>query len=93
MSIKVNIPMYFRHYTNGLDVAEVHGTTVGECLNDLVKQFPDLAQVLWYAPDDLDDCIAVGIHQEVLTAWQEPLKQPVSDGEEFTILLFGIAGG
>jgi len=42
MTTRINIPTYFQRYTNGLDVVEVKGTTVGECLNDLVSQSPDI---------------------------------------------------
>ncbi len=93
MSIKINIPAYFQRYTNGVEVAEVNGTTVGECLGDLVKQFPSLGTMLFYEPGDLDDCIAVGINGELFTAWEEPLKRLVVDGDELSLLIFGVGGG
>ena len=42
MSVKVNIHQNFRHLTNDLSTIEVNGKTVGECLNDLINQFPNL---------------------------------------------------
>ena len=93
MSIKVNIAAYFQRHTNGVDVAEVNGTTIEECLLDLAKQFPSLDRTLFYEPGDLDDSIAVSINQELFTAWDEPLKKPVADGDELSLLIFGVGGG
>ena len=42
MSVKVNIHLTLRHFTNGQAAAEVNGNRVGECLYDLVQQFPGI---------------------------------------------------
>ncbi len=47
MSIKIDIPSHLQPFTNNLAVVEVSGSTVGECLNHLVKQFPDVAKLLF----------------------------------------------
>ena len=88
----MNIPSYFQRYTNGVDVAEVNGTTVGKCLNDLVKQFPDIKTMLFYEPDDLDESVVVCVNKEVLTAWDEPLRRPIVDGDEISILVMAAGG-
>lgn len=93
MSIKVNISSYFQHYTNGVDVAEVSGTTVGECLRDLVKQFPSLDGEIFAEPGGLYDCIAVGVNRELFTAEEETLSRPVVDGDELSLLIIVISGG
>ena len=46
MSIKINIPRLLHQYTDGREVVEVEGSTVGQCLDHLVKQFPDIEQGL-----------------------------------------------
>ena len=92
MNIKVNIPSYFQRYTNGVDVAEVNGTTVGECLRDLVKQFPDINSVLFYEPDDLDESVVVCVNREVLTAWDEPMRRLVVDSDEIFLLVMAAGG-
>jgi len=66
---------------------------VGECLDDLVRQFPSLEKVLFYERRDLNDYIGVCINRELLTVWEEPLTKSVLDGEELSIILVGIAGG
>ena len=92
MSIKVTIPSYFQRYTNGVDIVEVNGTTIGECLNDLVKQFPDINSMLFYGPDDLDESVVVCINKEVITAWDEPLRRLVVDGDEISLLVMAAGG-
>ncbi len=92
MSIKVIIPSYFQRYTNGADVADVNGTTVGECLNDLIQQFPDIKSMLFYEPGGLDECIAVCVNREVLTAWDEPMRRLVVDGDEISLLVMAAGG-
>jgi len=42
MGIKVNIHPLFYQCTNSQVIAEANGSTVGECLDDLIKQFPGL---------------------------------------------------
>ena len=46
MSIKMNIPSYMKPLTNDMKVVEVNGSTVGECLNHLITQFPDIKKRL-----------------------------------------------
>lgn len=92
MNIKVNIPYYLRHYTNGVDVAEVNGTTVRECLHELIKVFPKLDRVLFGERGELDAFINIGVNNELLTAQDEPLLKSVFDGGEIS-LLFLVAGG
>ncbi len=42
MSIKIDISYPLQHLANDTEVAEVNGSTVGECLEHLVKQFPGI---------------------------------------------------
>ena len=92
MSIKVNIPSYFQRYTGGADVVEVNGTTVGECLNGLVSQFPDIESKLFFEPGDLSESVVVCVNREVLTAWDEPLKRLLADGDEISLLVMAAGG-
>ena len=42
MSVEIYIPQFLQHLANGVEVVDVNGRTVGEYLNNLVKQFPQL---------------------------------------------------
>ena len=92
MTVKINIPAYFRSYTDGLDVVEVRGATVGECLNELIIQFPEISSKLFYEPGDLDESVVVCVNREVITAWEEPLKQLLAAGDELSLVVMAAGG-
>jgi len=91
MSIKVNIPWFFRHLISGIEIAQVKGSTVGECLKDIVGQFPAIKKELF---DDktgkLFAYIDVYVNRE--SSYPEELAKLVKDGDELHIT-FIIAGG
>ena len=90
MSISVNIHPYLYHLTNNQDVVEVDGTTVGECLEDLIKQFPDIERALFNKYGKLLNY--VDIYVNLRSSYPEELAKPVNDGDEIQIVLM-IAGG
>ena len=89
MSIKVNITSLLQHTTNGVKVAEVNGDTVGQCLDQLVKQFPRLEQALFDKNGKLHSYFDIYINKE--SAYPEELAKPIKDGDELSIIL--ILGG
>jgi len=90
MSIKISIPSYMRSFTNNTGVVEVNGSTVGECLNHLFKQFPRMRKQLFSRSGSLFENIIISINGE--SAYPEQLAKPVKDGDELKIL-FIIGGG
>ncbi len=88
--IKINIPSYMQLLTNNMEVVEVNGSTVGECLNHLVKQFPTIKKQLFSKNGDLFENIIISINGE--SAYPEQLVKPVKEGDELNILLI-IGGG
>ncbi|UCC16556.1 MAG: MoaD/ThiS family protein [Dehalococcoidales bacterium] len=48
MSINLIIPMSLLKITKEKNTIEVHGKTIGQCLVDLVKQYPDFEEQLFY---------------------------------------------
>ena len=46
MSIKINISQNLRRFTNNRHTVEVNGTTIGECINDLISQYPNIKEKL-----------------------------------------------
>ncbi len=89
MSIKINIPSYLRSYTN-MEAVEVNGSTVDECLNHLVKQFPSIEKQLFSKNRKLFEYISIFINGE--SAYPQQLAKPVKDGDELRII-FVIGGG
>jgi len=89
MSVKINIPSYMHSFANNTGVVEVNGSTVGECLDYLVKQFPGMKKQLFSKNGDLFENIIIAINGE--SAYPEQLAKPVKDGDEFNIA--SIIGG
>ena len=90
MSIKINIPSYMQSSTNNMKVVEVNGSTVGECLNHLVKKFPGMKKQLFSKNSNLFENIIISINGE--SAYPEQLAKPVEDGDKLNIV-FIIGGG
>jgi len=90
MSIKIEIPSYLQPYTNNMEVVEVNGSTVGGCLNHLVKQFPGIEKMLFAKNGKLFGYVAIYVNGE--DAYPKELAKPVKDGDELDILYI-IGGG
>jgi len=90
MSVKINIPSYMKSLTNNMEVAEMNGNTVGECLNHLIEQFPGVGKRLFSKKDNLFENIIISVNGE--SAYPKQLAKPVKDGDELNII-FIIGGG
>ncbi len=90
MSITVNIHQALRHLINNQATAEVSGTTVGECLADLVRRFPGIEPKLFNKKGKLLNYIDIYVNLE--SSYPEELAKPVMDGDKLSITLL-IAGG
>ena len=90
MSIKIDISTSLQHLTDDVDVVEVNGSTVGECLEDLIKQFPKMKQHLFDENGKLDMFGNIYINGE--RNYPEGLATKVNDGDELYISNI-VAGG
>ncbi len=90
MSIKINIHRTHRQFTNGLDIVEVDGNTVGACLDNLVRQCPGMEKVLFDKKGKLVN--VVEIYVNLKSAYPNELAKQVRDGDNIHITLM-IAGG
>ncbi|MFC1867484.1 MoaD/ThiS family protein [Thermodesulfobacteriota bacterium] len=90
MSARVNIHKTHRQFTNGLEVVEVEGHTVGDCLGDLVRQFPSLKEALFDKKGRLLNVIEVYVNME--STYPEELAKKVQEGDEIYIVVM-LAGG
>ena len=78
------------HLTGDQDVVEVNGSTVGQCLKDLVNKFPEVQKGLFDKDHKLLNYVDVYVNGE--SAYPEELAKLVKDGDELHII-FMIAGG
>lgn len=90
MSVKINISPILFQYTNNKSMVEVKGNTVGQCLDQLVRQFPELKKWLFENNSKLRSYIDIYINDE--SAFPEGLTKPVKEGDILDIL-FIIDGG
>ena len=90
MSVKVHIHTTHRQYTNGLEVVDVKGNTVGDCLNHLIQQFPGMEKALFAKKDKLHNVVEIYVNHA--TAYPNELVKPVKDGDEIHLVVM-LAGG
>jgi molybdopterin converting factor small subunit len=90
LSITVNIHQALRQITNNQATVEVAGTTVGECLTELVQRFPAIKSKLFGKNGKLLNYIDIYVNAE--SAYPEELAKPVKDGDKLSITLM-LAGG
>ena len=90
MSTKVNIHQNLRHLTDDLSTVEVSGNTVGECLDELINQYPGLRKYVFDKDDRLLNYVDVYVNLE--SSYPEELAKRVKEGDELDITLI-IAGG
>ena len=85
MNVKINISPTLYHFTNGLEVVQVDGSTVGQCLEELVVKFPGIKQGLFDKHGKLLSYVDVYVNGE--SAYPEELARPVGEGDEIHIVL------
>jgi molybdopterin converting factor small subunit len=90
MSVTINLHPTLHSFVNNQAVVEVNGKTVGECLNELVKQFPQIKPWLFDKNGKLHNYVDIYVNQE--SSYPQELAKPVKDGDKLHITLI-IAGG
>jgi molybdopterin converting factor small subunit len=90
MSAKIHFHLTLRQHTNGQEIVEAQGKTVGECLKDVVGKFPALEPFLFDKKGKLNP--AVEIYLNLQSAYPNELAKPVKDGDEIHVTLM-LAGG
>jgi molybdopterin converting factor small subunit len=76
--------------TDGEEVAEVKGNTVGQCLEQLVARFPRLKEWLYGKDGKLNNIVDIYVNME--SAYPDELTRKVKDGDEIHIIT-AVAGG
>ena len=89
MSVTVNIPQFLQPDTDEMRAAKVEGGTVGECLNDLVQQFPQLKPQL-FEKGKLHGYLDIFVNKK--SAHPQGLKKQVANGDELHIINIIVGG-
>jgi len=90
MGIKVDVSLLSNQYTKGQQIIDVTGNTVGQCLDDLIKQYPSVKPGLFENNGKLHSYIDIYVNGE--SAYLETLAKPVKNGDKLHII-FLIGGG
>jgi molybdopterin synthase sulfur carrier subunit len=91
MTIKVRIPSPLRNFTQGVDVVEADGGSVGEVLNNLKVKAAGIETRLFKGPNLLNRFVNVYLNDEDIRHLKN-LDTPVNTGDEISIVP-AIAGG
>ena len=90
VSAEINIPQFWQHLTDEVEIAEVKGRTVDECLRELVKRFPRIEALLFSQKGKLLDYVGIYVNGE--SAYPEELTRPVVDGDKLYIINIIVGG-
>lgn len=90
MAIRVHIHRSQRQFTNGMDVVEAQGNTVGDCLKELVRKFPGMGENLFTKTGKLNPIVEIYVNAE--SAYPDELTKPVKEGDDIHITMM-LAGG
>jgi molybdopterin synthase sulfur carrier subunit len=91
MAIKIRIPSPLRNYTQGADVVESSGASVGEVLNNLKSKAAGIETRLFKGENQLNRFVNVYLNDEDIR-FLKNLDTPVKEGDEISIIP-AIAGG
>ena len=90
MAININLHKTHREYAGGRETVTVNGTTVGACIDDLLRQYPGLRERLFDQKGKLRNFIEIYLNNE--SAYPDELKRVTQDGDEIHIVIL-LAGG
>lgn len=90
MSIEVFLSPSLQRLVNDADIINASGSNVGECLKDLVRQYPQLKESLFGADGELRQEYVIYINGE--NAYPGELLKPVKDGDELHVISFFFGG-
>ena len=71
-------------------MVEVEGSTVGDCLKHLIREFPEMEKALFDRKGQLLNVVEIYVNME--SAYPNELVKPINDGDEIHLTLI-LAGG
>ena len=90
MSVNVEMSSIFGRYTNNQLKVKVQGSTIRECLHDLIRQFPDLKRILLNKAGNLMHGYDIYINGE--GNYPLDMNRQVTDGDKLNVV-YVIHGG
>jgi len=90
VAVKVNLHLTLRQFTNGQEMIEVDGKTVGECLKNVVKKYPAMESSIFGKNGKLSNIVEIYLNLQ--SAYPDELARPVKDGDEIHVTMM-LSGG
>jgi molybdopterin converting factor small subunit len=90
VAVKVHLHLTLRQFTNGQEIIDVEGTTVGECLKNVVKKYPGMESSLFGKNGKLSNIVEIYVNLQ--SAYPNELAKQVKDGDEIHVTMM-LAGG
>lgn len=90
MGITVYLPAYLRPYADDKESIIVQGSTIKECLDNLLKLYPALNKMVFDQDGELHTYVSIFAANEIV--YSDQLDKPIKDGETIHIL-YVIGGG
>ena len=90
MSVNINSHKTHRQDTGGKENIEVQGRTIGQCIQQLIGQYPEMEKNIFAGDGKLKNNIEIYLNME--SAYPDELKKPTKDGDEIHITVM-LAGG
>ncbi len=90
MSVEINIPPAFQTLIDGVKQINVTGSTVGECLDALLKKHPELNPRAFNTRGMLPKGINIYVNGKAV--YPDPLARSIRDGDKIH-LAYIILGG
>ncbi|NLE08428.1 MAG: MoaD/ThiS family protein [Dehalococcoidales bacterium] len=90
MSAVIHIHPMLRSFTGGQSTADVPGSTVGDCLGELTRRYPEVEKELF----DENGCLLrhVDIYLNGESAFPDELTKPVADSDALHIVMMVVGG-
>lgn len=90
MAVKVHLHLTLRQFTNGQEIIDADGTTVGECLKNVVKKYPGMEFSIFGKNGKLSNIVEIYVNLQ--SAYPNELAKQVKDGDEIHVTMM-LAGG
>ncbi len=89
MSVKIKLCDSYKSVIAGRpDFVEVEGTTIDDCLKDLIAKHPHIEKYIYDYPGEM--CKAILFFHNGLSISQDELNRSVKDGDEiFPLMMIG----
>jgi molybdopterin converting factor small subunit len=90
MSIDIEFSSVFSKYTDNQTDVKAEGKTVGECLHDLARQYPEFGNLILDKNGNLTPTFDVFVNGDI--AYPNTMAYPVKAGDKLNIIML-IHGG